>query len=107
SLHHACQAVSEVVAAGIVVAALEALDERTIHAVEDSVFRAGYPRDAGAVLLVELDGHPAEVEEGSARVREILRRNGSLAVASARDPEERKLLWRGRKGAFGAMGRLA
>lgn len=107
TLRHACQAVSDIIAAGIVVAALEALDERTIHAVEDSVFRAGYPRDAGAVLLVEIDGHPAEVTEASARVREVLRLNGSLSVSAARDPEERKILWRGRKGAFGAMGRLA
>jgi glycolate oxidase subunit GlcD len=106
-LRRACEAVSEIVAEGIVVAALEALDERTIQAVEDSVFRAGYPRDAGAVLLVELDGHPAEVAAASTRVQEVLRRNGSLSVTSARDPEERKLLWRGRKGAFGAMGRLA
>jgi glycolate oxidase subunit GlcD len=107
TLREACQAVSDVVAAGIVVSALEALDGRTIQAVEDSVFRAGYPRDAGAVLLVELDGHPAEVAEGSIRVQELLRRNGGLSVSAARDPEERKLLWRGRKGAFGAMGRLA
>jgi glycolate oxidase subunit GlcD len=107
TLVEACQAVSDVVAAGIVVAALEALDERTIHAVEDSVFRAGYPRDAGAVLLVEIDGHEAEVTAASRRVREILRKNGSMSVGVARDPEERKVLWRGRKGAFGAMGRLA
>jgi glycolate oxidase subunit GlcD len=107
SLEQACEAVSDLVAEGIVVAALEALDERTIHAVEDSVFAAGYPRDAGAVLLVEIDGHPAEVEAASARAREVVARHGSLSIRSARDPEERKILWRGRKGAFGAMGRLA
>jgi glycolate oxidase subunit GlcD len=107
SLRQACEAVSDLVAEGIVVSALEALDERTIQAVEDSVFRAGYPRDAAAVLLVEIDGHPAEVAEASRRAAEVLRRNGSLAITSARDPEERKVLWRGRKGAFGAMGRLA
>jgi FAD/FMN-containing dehydrogenase len=56
---------------------------------------------------VELDGHAAEVGAASLRVREILRRNGSLSVAAARDPDERRMLWRGRKGAFGAMGRLA
>jgi FAD/FMN-containing dehydrogenase len=59
------------------------------------------------VLLVEIDGHPAEVAEAAARVTDVLRRNGSLSVSAARDPEARKLLWRGRKGAFGAMGRLA
>ncbi len=107
TLDQACRAVSDIIAAGIAPSALEALDERTIAAVEASVFKAGYPTEAGAVLLVELDGHPAEVADASARVVRHLQRNGCIAVTTARDADERKLLWRGRKGAFGAMGRLA
>ncbi|HYC76953.1 MAG TPA: FAD-linked oxidase C-terminal domain-containing protein, partial [Planctomycetota bacterium] len=107
SLEAACRAVGDLVASGVVASALEALDRRTIEAVEAGVYRAGYPSDADAVLLVELDGPAAEVAEASARSRAVLRRNGALSVQSARDAWERKLLWRGRKGAFGAMGRLA
>ena len=103
----ACQAVSDMVAAGIVVAALEALDERTIHAVEEQRVPRRLPARRGRGPA-RRDRRPSgRGRRRSARVREILRRNGSLSVASARDPEERKLLWRGRKGAFGAMGRLA
>ena len=106
-LETACQAVSNIIAAGIVPAALEALDERTIAAVEASVYRAGYPKDAGAVLLVELDGHPREVSLDVERVSRILKQNQALRVETAADPEQRARLWKGRKGAFGAMGRLA
>ncbi|MEZ6195446.1 MAG: FAD-linked oxidase C-terminal domain-containing protein [Planctomycetota bacterium] len=107
SLPRACRAVSAIVAEGIECAAIEALDRRTIEAVENSVFAAGYPRDAEAVLLVEIDGHPGDVGADHERVREIFERGGMLAFDSAADPERRKLLWRGRKGAFGAMGRVA
>lgn len=103
----ACRAVSAIIAAGILPAALEALDERTIKAVESSVYRAGYPANAGGVLLVELDGHPAEVDAQSARIREILLEHGAFNIEAANDPVHRAKLWKGRKGAFGAMGRLA
>jgi glycolate oxidase len=69
--------------------------------VEDSVFRAGYPRDAAAVLLVEIDGTAAEVEEAAAWVA------ARWPHRRARDAAERAALWRGRKGAFGAMGRVS
>jgi glycolate oxidase subunit GlcD len=102
----ACRAVSQIVAAGTVPAALEILDQATIRAVEASVYRAGYPADAAAVLLVELDGPLLALDEEAALVRLCCERNASLRVEEAATPAERKRLWRGRKGAFGAMGRL-
>lgn len=103
----ACGAVSDIIASGIVPSALEALDERTIAAVESSVYRAGYPEGAGAVLLIELDGHPAQVKSDRAAVEKILKAHAPLQVEAAATPEQRAKLWKGRKGAFGAMGRLA
>jgi len=107
SLVSACRSVSEVIAEGIVPSAIEMLDDRTIAAVEDSVFACGYPRDARAVLLIELDGGEAAVAAERTRVEAICREAGAIDVRIARDEEERLALWRGRKGAFGAMGRLA
>jgi glycolate oxidase subunit GlcD len=103
----ACRTVSAIVREGIVPAALEAMDDRTIAAVEDSVYAAGYPRDARAVLLVELDGTEVAVAHERARVETLCRGEGAIEVRVARDAAERLALWRGRKGAFGAMGRLA
>ena len=103
----ACQAVSAIIAKGIVPAALELMDDRTIAAVEDSVYAAGYPRDARAVLLVELDGPAANVAAERVQVEGLLEASGAIEVRVARDEAERLALWRGRKGAFGAMGRLA
>jgi len=103
----ACEAVSAIIAAGIVPAALELLDDRTIDAVEASVYAAGYPRNARAVLLVELDGLPVGVAHERARVEALCSARGALDVRVARDEAERLAFWRGRKGAFGAMGRLA
>lgn len=98
----ACAAVAEIIEAGFVPAALEILDRRAVAAVEDSVFAAGYPRDAAAVLLVEIDGTQAEVEEAVA----FLGRHWP-GLRRARAEAERTALWRGRKGAFGAMGRIS
>ncbi len=107
TMRAACRAVSDIVGRGLVPAALEILDQATIRAVEASVYRAGYPEDAAAVLLVELDG-PAEVlAEEAAEVRAIFAHGGALRVEEAADEAERKRLWKGRKGAFGAMGRLS
>jgi glycolate oxidase subunit GlcD len=103
----ACRTVSAIVREGIVPAALEAMDDRTIAAVEDSVYAAGYPRDARAVLLVELDGTEVAVAHERARVETLCRGEAAIEVRVARDAAERLALWRGRKGAFGAMGRLA
>ena len=102
----ACAAVADIVAAGVEPAALEILDHLTIEAVESSVYAAGYPREADAVLLVELDGPALEVEASAARVGAICRERGALALEEAQQESERKRLWQGRKGAFGAMGRI-
>jgi glycolate oxidase subunit GlcD len=107
SLKAACESVSAIIAKGIVPAALEMMDDKTIAAVEASVFAAGYPKDARAVLLVELDGPQLAVERDRAAIESLCRGCGAIDVRVARDEAERLALWRGRKGAFGAMGRLA
>jgi len=108
SLRTAGAAVSSAIASGIVPAALEMMDQSCIRAVEDSVYAAGYPRDAAAVLLVELDGaSTAAVEADAATVEQILRAGGARSVRTAADAAERERLWLGRKKAFGAMGRLS
>ena len=107
SLDGACDAVSAAIAKNLEPSALEILDRLTIEAVEDSVFAAGYPRDAEAVLLVEVEGSEAEVSATGRDIRAIVEEYGALEVRQARDADERKQLWAGRKGAFGAMGRVA
>jgi glycolate oxidase subunit GlcD len=106
-IEQACRMVSRIVADGILPAALEMLDKTTIQVVEDSVLAAGYPRDADAVLLVELDGLEPQVEEDAGRVRSIGVEFGAFETREATTPEERVRLWKGRKGAFGALGRLS
>ena len=103
----ACRAVGAVIRAGLVPAALEIVDRRTIEAVEASVYAAGLPRDAGAVLIAELDGAPAPLAREVESVRALCAGEGASRVEVARDEEERQRFWRARKGAFGAMGRLA
>jgi glycolate oxidase subunit GlcD len=102
-----CRAVTAIIRSGLVPAALEIVDQRTIRAVEASVYAAGLPTDAGAVLLVELDGVPAAVARQAERVRALAAEAGATRVEIARDEAERARFWRARKGAFGAMGRLA
>jgi glycolate oxidase subunit GlcD len=102
----ACRAVSDIVASGLVPAALEILDQATIRAVEASVYRAGYPEHAAAVLLVELDGPADVLDEEAAEVRAAFAAHQAISIEEATDPAARKKLWKGRKGAFGAMGRL-
>lgn len=101
------RAVSDIIAAGIIPAALEMMDQLTIRCVENSVYAAGYPTDAAAILLVELDGFAAETESAAGQIREIMKANDARQVREARDDEERARLWAGRKGAFGAFGRIA
>jgi FAD/FMN-containing dehydrogenase len=83
------------------------MDTPTIRAVEASVYAAGYPVDAGAILLVELDGLAAGLEADVSRVTELCAGAGARTVRVARDERERARLWQGRKKAFGAMGRIA
>ncbi len=106
SIEEASEAVSAIIAAGIIPAALEMLDELMIRAINEGT-GAGYPKDAGAVLLIELDGPRAEVLAQAERVATICRERGALDVRVARDENERALLWKGRKEAAGAVGRLA
>jgi glycolate oxidase len=105
SIVDAAEAVTGIIAAGIVPAALEIMDQKVIQAVEKFV-SAGYPLDAGAVLIVELDGLPA----GVAREVEIVERvgadNGVGTVRVAADNAERELIWKGRKNAFGAIAHI-
>ena len=102
----ACTAVSAVIGHGIVPAALEMIDALSIKAVQ-SVTDAGYPDDAGAVLLVELEGLNEEVEDVTQEVESALWDTGAIDVRMAEDPTEREKLWVGRKTAFGAFGAIA
>jgi glycolate oxidase subunit GlcD len=107
TVRSASEAVSAIIAAGIVPAALEMMDRACVAAVEASIYAAGYPTDAAAVLLVELDGQAEAVESEAATVREILGSCGAREVRSASTAADRARLWLGRKKAFGAMGRIA
>ena len=102
----AANTVSEVIAAGIVPAAMEVMDQRITQAVENYV-HAGYPMDAGAVLLAEVDGMADGVEIDAARIAEIGRNNSATDVRLAESDEQRALLWKGRKTAFGAIAQIA
>jgi glycolate oxidase len=106
STDEAGAAVSGIIGAGILPAAIEMMDALTIEAAERGV-GAGYPPGSGAVLLVELDGVEAQVEDDMARVEELCRANGAFELRLAEDEPDRALLWRGRKAAFAAMGRIA
>lgn len=106
SVAQASQAVSEIIAAGIVPAALEMMDQLITQAIEDA-YHFGFPRDAGAALIVELDGFEAGLEELGERVQTILRSNGAREVRLAETAQERQLLWKSRKRAFGAIGRIS
>ena len=106
AIDDAAATVSGIIAAGIVPAALEMMDAEITRAVEDFV-GAGFPRDADAVLLVELDGLQGGVDAQVESVREVGRRHGARTVRVAADEAERALLWKGRKSAFGAIARIA
>ena len=107
SIDEAARATSAIIASGIVPAALEFMDGPTIRVVEASIYAAGYPKDAEAVLLIELDGLEAGVSADLEVVRRVCIEGGARNVKVARDDAERLKLWQGRKKAFGAMGRLA
>jgi len=98
--------VTDVIGHAIVPAALEMMDQLAIKAVE-AAYHAGYPEDAGAVLLVEVDGLKEGLEEQAAAIQQIAMSHGARVVRIAQSTAERELLWAGRKGAFGAMGRLS
>jgi len=102
----AAEAVGEIIAAGIIPAGLEMMDGLAIQAAEDFV-HAGYPTDAAAILLCEVDGSNEEVSEHAMRIRSLLLECGATEVRTARNEQERLTFWQGRKSAFPAVGRLA
>ena len=105
-LGDAAAAVTGIIAAGIIPAALEMMDAVIVEVVEAYV-HAGFPTEAAAVLLVEVDGLPGGVEEQTRRVREVLMAHHAGSVRVASGPAERALWWKGRKSAFGAVARIA
>src|SRR4030095_11177427 len=106
-VNDASHAVSAIIAAGVMPAALAMMDGEIIRAVEASVFAAGLPPDAGAALLIELDGIEAGLDDEAERVTSICMEFGARSCRRARDENERKKLWAARKGAFGAIGRIS
>jgi len=106
-LDDASRAVSAIIAAGVIPAALEMMDHEIIVAVEASSLAAGLPTDAGAALLIELDGIEAGIDDETERLKNICAEQGARNCRLARDENERKKLWAARKGAFGAISRIA
>ncbi|UCZ85974.1 glycolate oxidase subunit GlcD [Pseudomonas sp. L5B5] len=106
SVEHAGQAVAAIIAAGIIPGGLEMMDNLAIRAAEDFI-HAGYPVQAQAMLLCELDGVEADVHDDCERVRQLLLQSGASEVRLARDEAERVRFWAGRKNAFPAVGRLS
>ena len=100
-------AVSDIISAGIIPAGMEMMDNLSINAVEDVVATGCYPRDATAILLVEIDGLAVEVAENKQRIAAICKHNGARSITTASDPETRLKLWKGRKAAFAAAGHLS
>ena len=100
------RAVADVIAAGIIPAGLEMMDKLAIQAAEDFA-HAGYPRDAEAILLCELDGQDSDVLQSLAKLETVFANSGALAIKVAQSEAERQLFWLGRKSAFPAVGRLA
>ncbi|WP_338461504.1 FAD-linked oxidase C-terminal domain-containing protein [Synechococcus elongatus IITB7] len=107
SIEAAGAAVSGIIAAGILPAGLELMDNFSINAVEDVVKSDCYPRDAAAILLAELDGRASEVEQQIRDVEAVCRQHGARSIAIATDAEDRLRLWKGRKAAFAAVGRIS
>jgi glycolate oxidase len=106
SVDDATATVSGIIGAGIIPAALEMMDQIIVGAVE-AAFHFGFPTDAGAVLIIEIDGLAAGLDTQAQRVSEICRAHRARAVRVATDEAERAALWKSRKRAFGAVGRLA
>jgi len=100
------RAVSSIIASGIIPGGLEMMDNAAIRAAEDFV-HAGYDVDAAAILLCELDGTPAEVDDDIERVRRVLEESGHSSMRVAEDENQRQLFWSGRKAAFPAVGKIS
>lgn len=107
SLEAAGQSVAEIISAGIIPSGMEIMDNLSINAVEDVVATGCYPRDANSILLIELDGLAVEVVANKKRVAEICQKNGARNITSANDAQTRYKLWKGRKAAFAAAGKVS
>ncbi|ADI63828.1 glycolate oxidase subunit GlcD [Trichormus azollae] len=107
TVNAAAASVSDIISAGIIPAGMEMMDNISINAVEDVVATNCYPRDAAAILLVEIDGLDVEVAVNKQRVAGICQKNGARNITSATDPETRLKLWKGRKAAFAAAGHIS
>lgn len=107
SVPEASRAVSDVIAAGIIPAAMEMMDELAIAAVERGAYPVGYPQGLAAVLLVEVDGSPSTVDIETREVLSLMQRRQVRTVLEAQSPEQRTLWWANRKTAFGAMGLIS
>jgi glycolate oxidase len=107
SIEEAGAAVADITRAGIVPGGMEMMDNLSINAVEDVVATGCYPRDAMAILLVELDGLAVEVDANKKLVAELCRKNGARSITTANDPQTRLKLWKGRKAAFAAAGHVS
>ncbi|MEB3226573.1 MAG: glycolate oxidase subunit GlcD [Synechococcus sp.] len=107
SIEAAGNSVAAIVSAGIIPAGMEIMDNFSINAVEDIVQLNCYPRDAAAILLIEIDGMAAEIQGAKERIKEICLAQGARQITSASDPETRLKLWKGRKSAFAAAGNIS
>ena len=107
SVEAAGETVSDVISAGIIPAGMEMMDNFSLNAVEDTVATNCYPRDAIAILLIEIDGAPAEVAASAKQIEALCNKNGARQIIRATDPAERLRLWKGRKAAFAAMGQIS
>jgi glycolate oxidase subunit GlcD len=107
SIDAAAKTVSAIIATGIVPAALEMMDQPTIVAVESSIYAAGYPIDAAAILLIEVDGPVDGIDDDATLITRLCNENGARSTRVAADAGDRARLWLGRKKAFGAMGRIS
>lgn len=107
SIEDAGAAVSDIISAGIIPGGMEIMDNVSINAVEDVVATGCYPRDAAAILLVEIDGLEVEVAANKKHIAELCLKNGARNITTANDLETRLKLWKGRKAAFAAAGHLS
>jgi glycolate oxidase len=107
NMEAAAASVADIISAGIIPGGMEIMDNLSINAVEDVVALGCYPRDAEAILLVELDGLAVDVAASSAKVEAICRQHGARNLVAATDAEQRLKLWKGRKAAFAAAGKMS
>ena len=106
SVPDACEAVSSIIGNGIIPAALEIMDQVVTRAIEEA-HKVGYPYDAGGVLIIEIDGMQEELDEQREAILGLCRKARAREIRVAQTAAERETVWKGRKGAIGALGRLA